>query len=268
MKKKKLNKILREWNAELSGIEERLNWIQDAAAEVQKATNSAIFTDTGRNRVAHAHERITQEAHRLDILREGIASLSDQGNADRETLNKLVAQTSQLERSLSRKVDEVGLNERFANLVMRFRDIESTYATQQGFEDLITRVRNLESSTQLETSEDEPHMAGDHNLFQCQHSSCRRDAAIASVEAKAQLWANEEAAEEFSPPIGGVVRDVTGTQAMGLEQYERGLSAGAEKALQNAERHVQRFLRSLGWADNSPAMKAALAAIRGVQLEP
>jgi archaellum component FlaC len=83
---------------------------------------------------------------------------------------------------------------------------------------------------------------------------------------------NEEPEPEFSPPVGGGIftkdaqdfrNRIIGAKAMAQEQYDRGLSTGSERALNNAKHRVRTALVQMGWAPGSPSMEMVMKAIRG-----
>lgn len=95
--------------------------------------------------------------------------------------------------------------------------------------------------------DDDRHMKGLHNVWRCKHRDCVFQ----------QL-------KHANGPLGDIsLQSATGIQAMGREQYQRGLSAGASKALENAEHRVVKTLRAIGWARNSHVMQNVVKAIRG-----
>lgn len=77
-------------------------------------------------------------------------------------------------------------------------------------------------------------------------------------------------------PVGGVVpseharaikpevmKRVTGIQVLAREQYERGLSAGASKAFDNAERRVRHYLTERGFSEET--VEELTACVRGIE---
>lgn len=171
---------------------------------------------------------------RLDGLENGIASLSDQGNADRDGLNRVTAATAQnytrletiegrlrkgegepIEEWTSRQLDKV---------VMAVRDYDRRCGQLQDemermSENFTKRIDALESRLDATPLKDNPFG-----------------------------WSKDE----FSPPVGGkafadelatVHRRVTGIQAMKRETYERGFSAGQTAMLQAVEASVLDTLR-------------------------
>lgn len=93
---------------------------------------SAVFSETGDNRITEAHSRITDESKRINKLRNLVHDLE----------GRIVEAGSATMPGMERAMNAIA--DRMRLMAERMAMIEDQYVTQSGFDDLIGRVRAVE----------------------------------------------------------------------------------------------------------------------------
>lgn len=198
---------------------------------------------------------------RLDGLENGIASLSDQGNADRNGLNRVTAATAENHNRLNETEDRVT---EVARRLMKGDELIEKWTDRQ-LDKIVLAIRDYDrrcgqldqrikgwmvvaerADQRSERLEAEMERMSENFTKRIDALESRLDGA--SIKDNPFGWTKDE----FSPPVGGkafadelatIHRRVTGIQAMKRETYERGFSAGQTAMLQAVEAAVVDTLR-------------------------
>lgn len=237
---------------------------------------AAVFSDDGDNRITEAHRRISAEAIRMNELRsrpedETSCRGVDRLNRQVDRLMKTEAITQELVSNLVIRVDghesriawlQTASTEAQQEMERRLDELENAEIVMSvtDWKALLDRISALETALEnygVPTPRAKTPRADDLINGESTPQWGAVWSGGASTRVAHQYSVQQDALREAS------VKHITGVQAMGKEQYERGLSAGAEAALVRAMRRVQLVLIRMGWAPDSPVMKTVLGAIEG-----
>jgi exonuclease VII small subunit len=162
--------------------------------------------------------------------------------------------------------------------LLPLEDVLHNYVPEAAFEDLVGRVRRLESQTEFETSEDDTRILALEKRFNNHFNvdAAEYERRLDSLEILVRELRNQGAQLQQSMRAYGVPEVQVGetlertvfSSPIGLQgqitsQYERGLKSGAEKALEYAELRLRKVLEDMGWHENSPAVKTMVDALYG-----
>lgn len=112
----------------------------------RRVVEDTIFSETGEDRITEAHNRITDESRRINKLRNLVHDLE----------GRIVESGSATVPGMERAIEAIA--DRMRLMEERMAMVEDQYVTEAGFNDLIGRVRRLETQTEFETSEDDANI--------------------------------------------------------------------------------------------------------------
>ncbi|MET0416527.1 MAG: hypothetical protein ABW022_10960 [Actinoplanes sp.] len=245
MKTKKLKKAIKD-------LWERIDWVQQAEYESQQRTDKQIkmlmdnvFTDAGFNRITELAKRVTRETERINRLRDQVERMSENfttkiDEVDRRIKGWMAVAERADQRSLklennagvvaSQSTDRVldAHNERISRLESRL----NAYGVPEGeYQDRTPEAD--EFSPPIGANPEKTGVVGDfegERRMKISSPPHNYGPSAHPLDSENARNLNEE-------------RDrIVGAEAMRREAYERGLSAGSAKALQNAERRVRKYL--------------------------
>jgi outer membrane murein-binding lipoprotein Lpp len=161
---------------------------------------------------------------RVVQLESGIASMSDQVNADRDRLNEAHG---------------------------RISDIQNNYVTETGFEDLIGRIRKLERRV---NAYGVPVVGSSDTMELAKR--------IKDVERFIQHQQGLDPDDEFSPPVGGITPDKA--QAVFDDGFKRGANEGFRSGQSDGTAQAKRMVREYMQGHFSEAtIQGVMRAITG-----
>lgn len=242
--------MIKAISEELAGTDKAVATLNDRLSKAEQEISELkpnVFTDDGFARFGLLQREIAQLKDRLTHGTDDIAEprevwtdrqLSKIGAALTETTERVVRLEGQT--AFEAREDDTRIKELDIRLKGWMTHCENQERRLDSLEILNRELRNQVAQLMIRLA---AYGVPEHGVMTAKMESYPREVNAIDVD--------------FSPPIGGIV------DAAQAEVRRKGLSAEADKALENAEHRVRKALKDMGWHENAPVSETVIDALHG-----